>query len=272
LARNPNPKISAKYAGVVEGGTWTGKISRPDYTVFDHLPKKPKRVFVGSMTDLFHKHAHIYDLDRIFLSMSRHPLHTFLILTKRPERMKIYMTLSCDDRRIGVPHPWPLPNVWLGVTVCNQEEVDKKIPFLLQAPAAKRFISVEPMLEPVDLHPYLPGGCDCEACTYGTGCSPKLDWVICGGETGPGARPAHPDWVRGLRDQCQESGTPYFFKGWGEWGFAPGETATHALTSTGELFVCSPGDDLHGAWPCKKVGKRRSGRLLDGQEWNEVPA
>ena len=163
-----------------------------------------------------------------------------------------------------------LHRVWLGVTVCNQAEADEKIPVLLQTPAAARFVSVEPMLEAVDLRGKL-----CHwTCPDGSGSwfSPVpgkvhhrlLDWVICGGETGPGARPMHPDWVRGLRDQCQGARVPFFFKSWGEW--APnclcGAKRPHPIIQrptpghVGCMFKC---------------GKRRAGRLLDGVEHNEFP-
>ena len=287
LARNP--KTAEKYKGVVdENGKWTGKISERDESVFDRLPKTPKRIFIGSMTDLFF--SGVDDTPRqavslvgggevefapdtmhvrvamLLLQIGKHRQHTFMVLTKRAENMETVMKLMLKR---------PLPNLWLGVTVCNQAEADAKIPALLQTPAAVRFVSVEPMLEAVDLRGKL-----CHwTCPDGSGSwfSPVpgkvhhrlLDWVICGGETGPGARPMHPDWVRGLRDQCQGARTPFFFKSWGEW----------VTENQSPEDIVLPGHSTipHG-WKGRKyeesvyrVGKRRAGRLIDGVEHNEFP-
>ena len=213
------PATAAKYAGVVDEKGWTGKVNI-DFSVFDKLPKKPQRVFVGSMTDLFFRtkedintqeipvgNKRVYwipdslhcRLSNIFLKMSKFPQHTFIFLTKRPEEMNLAMELMFKK---------PLPNLWLGVTACNQQEADEKIPVLMATPAAKRFVSIEPMLGPIDLcrKEFLGPWLDAP---FGTKC---LDWIICGGETGPGARPMHPDWARRLRDQCREAGVPFFFK------------------------------------------------------------
>ena len=173
----------------------------------------------------------------------------------------------------------PLPNLWLGVTVCNQAEADEKIPILLQTPAAKRFVSVEPMLGAVDLTHFLEAE---ERIYRGDAISgfldyePLLHWVICGGETGPNARPMHPDWVRSLRDQCQDAAVPFFFKGWGEW--QPTLDGNFCWKSR-RLYLHPDGNDVTGienGWNAnianlQRVGKKRAGRLLDGQEWNEVP-
>jgi len=156
---------------------------------------------------------------------------------------------------------WPLPNVWLGVTAENQEMADKRIPILLQIPAAVRFVSVEPMLGPVDLDSYLIVGTDHPGSIMRKG----IDWVICGGETGPDARPVHPDWVRNLRDQCQASGVPFFFKQWGEY--------IHASQTPDNMTNYDPEYFYDREWPpgFARVGKKIAGRLLDGCEWNEMP-
>ena len=143
---------------------------------------------------------------------------------------------------------------------------DKRIPILLQIPAAVRFVSVEPMLEAVDLlnNGYLGGCIYCGICLEE---SPKtcierdakIDWVICGGETGPKARPMHPDWARTLRDQCQEAGVPFFFKSWGEW--YPDNKGIYE--SAHRVFF--------GNTTVHRIGKKSAGRLLDGREWNEMP-
>lgn len=282
LAKNPNPKISGKYAGVVdENGKWTGKMSRRYFidAAFDSLPKAPKRVFVGSMCDIFHENMNYPAFLHFIKKLSTFPQHTFILLTKRPQRMNKFISLTRETNTdCGL---WPLPNLWLGVTVCNQAEADEKIPVLLQTPAAVRFVSVEPCLGPVDLghlswtdiigstaeknaltgKTWIQGNCGESSQTLQGN---RLGWVICGGETGPGARPMHPDWVRSLRDQCQGARVPFFFKSWGEW--APnclcGAKSPHPIIQrptpghVGCMFKC---------------GKRRAGRLIDGREWNEVP-
>lgn len=193
-----NPTTAKKYAGVIDGdGKWTGTMSQLNLSCFDKLPKSPRRVFIGSMTDFFHERANFDDQGKILARIAHMPQHTFLFLTKRPDRAyRRYHTM--------------LPNVWIGVTVCNQQEADEKLPILMKIPAAKRFVSVEPMLGPVDLHKkellcktWINGGFTIS--TY-------LDWVICGAETGPHARPMHLKWVRNLRDQCRDADTPFFFK------------------------------------------------------------
>jgi protein gp37 len=194
--------------------------------------KKPRRVFVCSMGDLFHEQVPDEYIAKVWEVMSNASQHTFLVLTKRPQRMKDFLARLgwyIHDRD-GYPMEavldeggkYTLKNVWLGVTAENQQRADERIPILLQIPAAVRFVSIEPMLGPVVIPEEWP------------------DWVICGGETGPGARPIHPAWVRSLRDQCQAAGTPFFFKSWGEW-------AEH------------------------NVGKKKAGRLLDGRTWDEMP-
>jgi len=229
--------------------------------------------------------------------------HTFLVLTKRPDRMRTLLTSYHFRRKVAksafkwamnrvdagylserIDHQrlWPLPNVWLGVTAENQARADERIPILLQIPATVRFVSVEPMLGPVDLS--LSDGVDLSM-SVGTGLKPgksylinSLDWVICGGETGPGARPMHPDWVRSLRDQCQAAGVPFFFKQWGEWagitegGVHPGDVCISEdgfIDTADEDYICfaNESDGIH----MRKVGKKRAGRLLDGRTWDEMP-
>jgi len=191
-----------------------------------------------------------------------------------------------------------LKNVWLGVSVENQKAADERIPLLLETPAVVRFVSAEPLLGPLDLSAYLPRqlyvcqSCGAEVgqgevgldfrCPYCCGaCDPDgstegLDWVIVGGESGPGARPMHPDWVRSLRDQCREAGVPFFFKQWGEWspdnadiGVKMGFVALDGTWRDHQPFGW--GRDYPGSVSIWKVGKKKAGRLLDGQEWNEIP-
>lgn len=280
--------------------------------------EKPRRIFVCSMGDLFHEDVPEEWLDRIFATIREclshkwdgetwHPVieHTFLILTKRPERMKkfvmkwlrqekhhadyfkdlpfIPMRSSPAAKLADIDAGGFMPHVWLGVTAENQETADKRIPILLQIPAAVRFVSVEPMLGPVDLNlgpkpPCSHTGCYnhvthvCEGCGRKQGKLP-IDWIICGGESGPGARPVHPDWVRSLRDQCVNANIPFFFKQWGEYlPFSidyPGITG-NGVKIDGKIFKdMIKSDNDKNVYV--KVGKKKSGRLLDGKEWNEYP-
>lgn len=155
--------------------------------------EKPRRVFVESMGDLFHSRVGALRQAAVFDIIHQCPRHTFIVLTKRPEQMDAF-ECAC-----GLPKD---PNIWWLVTAENQRAANKRIPVLLDLPMAIRGVSVEPMLGPVDLSNYLDG----------------LSWVICGGETGQGARPIQPEWVYDLRDQCVTADVPFFFKKWGPSG------------------------------------------------------
>ena len=201
--------------------------------------KVPARVFVNSMSDLFHEDVRFSYVEMVFVAMSKSPRHTFMVLTKRPERMNEYFE---DNRRRNIEVV--LDNVWLGVSVEDQKTADERIPLLLQTPPAKRFVSVEPMLGAVDLEPFLklpPLHVDIKGKSTWSG----IDWVICGGESGPGARPMRADWARGLRDQCVAAGVPFFFKQWGE----------YIHLDTGAVMN----------------DRKKFQRILDGRAWNEYP-
>ncbi len=267
--------------------------------------REPRRVFVVSMGDLFHEDVPDEFIDQVFAVMAISPQHTYQVLTKRPERMRAY--IAAGERPVRFhdgslsPRPastatkvlwaaqndghalysddmeWPLPNVWLGVSVENQRMADERIPLLLETPAAVRFLSCEPLLGPLDLARYMTpkrelDRYEAEAVSayggnpaWGRWWEPPLDWVIVGGESGPGRAerklverntdaagvdanqaPRHLPvlwepkyealmWLRSIRDQCQAAGVPFFFKQWG----GPRPTS--------------------------------GGRLLDGREWNEMP-
>lgn len=166
--------------------------------------KRPSLVFVCPMADLFHEAVPDYFIGAALSFVDTALQHTFLILTKRPERM-------C--RVLGQATP-PAANLALGVSVENQKCADARIPLLLATPAAMRFVSIEPMLGPVDISPWLWVE---DSRDYGQGCREYgLDFVILGGENGPGARPMNLHWARSVRDQCKASGVPFFFKGWGD--------------------------------------------------------
>jgi protein gp37 len=188
--------------------------------------RKPSRIFVNSMSDLFHEQVPAEFIDRVFAVMALAPRHVFQVLTKRPERLAQYLQparyeaiqdairLLCETRAAlkatTLQHPvrFPLLNVWLGVSTENQRWADQRIPLLLRTPAAVRFISAEPLLGPVDLSPYL-GGLENGRRRLG------LDWVITGGESGSMARPCDPKWVAVIRDQCSSAGVAFFHKQWG---------------------------------------------------------
>ncbi len=199
--------------------------------------------------------------------MAQCPQHIFLILTKRPRRMLEFV------KDVAVPNYGIVKNIWLGCTVCNQAEADEKIPILLQIPAAVRWVSIEPMMGPINLsweldHPQR------------TALS-QLSWIVLGGETGPGARPMHPEWVRSVRDQCQAAGVPFFFKSWGEFlPIGPVKTRQVAICErcgwSGPITSDAIGKHRNGPDGCLgscrvmyRVGKKAAGRLLNGREWNE---
>ena len=194
--------------------------------------RKPRRVFVDSMSDLFHEDIPAEFISSVFEVMEKCPQHTFMILTKRPERMLALLKIWSQ----AIEYIRPLPNVWLGVSVEDQKAADERIPLLLKTPAALLFVSCEPLLGPVDLLDINGAllswwkACGVEGVDAG-----DISWVIAGGESGPEARLMHPDWARSLRDQCQSSGVPFFLK------------------------------QIHVNGKLVKMPK------LDGKIWNEVP-
>ena len=197
--------------------------------------RKPSVVFVCSMSDLFHERIPLDYVEQVFDAMLRAPQHTFQVLTKRPGRMAYFAKM------IG---GWPR-NVWAGTSVESARYLPR-LDVLARVPARVRFVSAEPLLGPLDLLRWLPGWASAGSIhespkhteRYDLDHSPvyPVDWVIVGGESGPQARPMHPDWARGIRDQCEAARVPFFFKQWG--GRSP----------------------------------KRAGASLDGREWREVPA
>lgn len=258
--------------------------------------KKPRKVFVN---DLFHDEVDEKFIAKVFGIMWLAQQHTFMILTKRPERM--HKLLNDEDfqmhtgwfasqaiRDFGLPEPeklpdCPNPNVWIGVSVEDQKTANVRIPLLLQTPAAVRFLSCEPLLGPVSIFD-VDDTIGLEGSGPGFPKEPQLHWVIAGGESGPGARPMHPEWARTLRDQCESANIPFFFKQWGVW--APlsdlrkePNCKEGILHENGEFFLGASwlqrdrsGDDQRGDYmQMFRVGKKEAGRLLDGREWNEMP-
>jgi protein gp37 len=312
------------YAGLTRpskaGPVWTGAVrAAPEHVLLEPLRwRTPARIFVNSMSDLFHEDLPDWVIDRVFAVMALCPQHTFQVLTKRPERMQAYLaSRSTVDERgnpaedirvqmtawLATPswrakYPvtaaitprggycaliaWPLPNVWLGVSVEDQARADERIPILLDTPAAVRWISAEPLLGRLDVRPYMPNPLWNDLPSWK---QPELNWVVGGGESGPDARPMHPDWVRSLRDQCAAAGVPFLFKQWGSWspvsleidddgGAAypmPGCSDPEAHKAEQECLFWKDGHLVH--WPqverfpavgVRRVGKGPAGRLLDG--------
>ena len=273
--------------------------------------RKPKRIFVNSMGDLFHEDVPDEWIDKVFAVMALAPQHTFQVLTKRADRMREYITDAKMQRRIDVamvnlladapiarlPTPitdanykWPLPQVWLGISAERQQEADERIPHLLQTPAAVRFVSAEPLLGPIDLTSVwysehrslnaLTGWKGFDDSGARMHCS-ALNWIIVGGEGGPRARPMHPDWARSLRDQCETAGAAFFFKQWGEWiDFHAAPIDARLKTDIDAVPYGEWHDDTGFVASCLcgaghgsviRVGKKAAGRLLDGREHNGMP-
>ena len=207
---------------------------------------KPKVIFVDSASDLFHEEVPFGFISEVFSVMQRNPLHTFVVLTKRARRMVEYFRWASENN----PEWWlfyPLENVWMGVTAENQDRANERIPLLLRTPARHRFVSVEPMLGEVDISEWAPATLEKNPVQVGARTNVSIELVICGGESGPGARVMRPEWARALHDQCVEAQVPFFFKQWGEWVPDMDEAVMVRSRSTG------------------------IGRKLDGVEWNELP-
>jgi protein gp37 len=314
LMHNPNPKIAKRYEGVVERNSaghlnWTGRINFDDEILMRPLQwREPSRIFVNSESDIFHRKVKRGWIDRMFAVMALCPQHTFQVLTKEAQTAYEYLSDPETPLRIGdasyndhgvlftgdpacvsdeFPYlEWPLPNVWMGVSTEDQETADKRIPYLLQAPAAVRWISAEPLLGPVDLtaipfgqvwrtskpEPYRLSCLEPHYLLFDEGDIElgKIDWVVCGGESGSAARPMHPDWARSLRDQCVAAGVPFFFKQWGEHAPANGEIPQMFVRGDGseDLKVSIEDRRLVGM---RRVGKKAAGRMLDGRTWDEYP-
>lgn len=260
------PRMAANPKTVYYGREFTDVRCHPERLEQPLRWTRPRMVFVNSMSDLFHPDVPDAFIDQVFVVMALAPQHTFQVLTKRPERMLAYMTDGGRPRRVGgntgwmnyngVISPWPFANVWMGVSMENQEAADERIPLLMQTPAAVRWISAEPLLGAVDVSRFLEF-------YSGPGDAFRLDWVVAGGESGPHARLMHPDWVRSLRDQCTAAGVPFLFKQWGEWApYDRGRTDRSLLPADARNSL-----DM----PLGRPGKKAAGRLLDGRTWDGYP-
>lgn len=239
---------------------------------------EPKLVFCASMADVFEDHPELSpERERLWDLISRTPWLTWQLLTKRPENIMGMVPLDWHA-------DWPV-NVWVGTTVESQRWADERLPLLMKVPAPVRFASCEPLFGRVDLAQWLAWDNADEA---EHAAREGLNWVIAGGESGPKARPSHPNWFRWLRDQCHGAGVPYLFKQWGEWAPAPWKVsredeargATHAVRSdTGHWRELQ-----HKPWSLERsdveyppvtgvlrVGKKAAGWMLDGRTWDEIP-
>jgi protein gp37 len=267
LASNP---ATPEYADVAKstptGPRWTGKVKLIEARLEKPLTwKKPRLVFVNSMSDLFHESLSFRDILRVFRVMMDARQHTFQVLTKRPRvAVEFFRWWERQEdcnwayQKFGELYP----NIWLGVSVENQEQADKRIPMLLRLPVAVRFLSCEPLLGPLGLRP----NDDFSDNGHGRGWlatydGSTVDWVIVGGESGANARPMDSEWALAIRDQCQAAGVPFFFKQWGEYW----------ADDQGQWLGAPMIDEQYAPQEFWKIGKRAAGRLLNGREWNEFP-
>lgn len=238
--------------------------------------KKPRKIFVCPRGDLFHPDVPFEFIDRVFAVMALCPQHIFQVLTKRPERMLRYFThhftrskcataatafsgmkdsVGGGDIRVS-NGAFPMPNVWVGVSVEDQATADERIPLLLEIPAAVRWLSMEPLLECVDLLLV-----DCMGAP-----DRAIDWIVVGGESGASARPMHPDWVRDIQDQCQFAKVPFLFKQWGEW--SPWQ---QLLATTYNIMARSTEYVFPDGVKVERFGNKITGNLLDGYECLQYP-
>lgn len=234
-----------------------------------------RRVFCASLADVFDNHNSITSGWRgdLWHLIARTPYLDWLLLTKRPGNIPDMLPDGYGAPAWG--SGWP--NVWLGCTITSQAEADRDIPKLLSVPAQVRFLSMEPLLGPVDIERVYMDRVDC---AFGeTASMHGLDLVIVGGESGPRARPMHPDWARSLRDQCIAAGVAFFFKQWGEWapaihdpeydGYVLRQTERVGAFDSWKANAFDP-DRLEGLnW--RHLGKRAAGRNLDGRTWDQMP-
>lgn len=213
-----------------------------------------QRVFCASLADVFDNEVDPAWRDELMGLIASTPNLDWLLLTKRIGNVERMLKASAWEH---------LPHVWLGATVVNQAEADRDIPKLLAVPARVRFLSIEPMLGPIDLHAVVVA----EQGRQQIGAQRGIDWVIAGGESGPKARPSHPDWFRSLRDQCAAAGVPFLFKQWGEW--APDEHFTRMPSSDDAIHEWGEGHEItRRSW---RYGKKAAGRLLDGRTHDGFP-
>jgi len=230
--------------------------------------RKPRMIFVCSMGDLFHESVPFEWIDRVMEVIKHCHQHTFQILTKRPARMYEYFAQK-DVYSM-------MPNFWLGVSAENQKQANKRIPILNDIHAEVKFVSLEPLLSKIDLNKALGHTLKHHA----GGLKNCLNWVIVGGESGPKARPMHPDWVHDIRIQCEIAGVPFFFKQWGEWRESVNKDFGRyhkwqwiTLSGITDNWMGRNLINNH-EWNTKlmfRSGKKKAGNLLDGKTYLEFP-
>lgn len=267
--------------------TWAAPLKwNAEHEVFFAQHGRRQRVFCASLADVFDNQVPVEWRMDLFNLIADTPHLDWLLLTKRIGNV---MPMCSGD---SLMFDMICERVWLGATVVNQAEADRDIPKLLAVPAAKRFLSMEPLLGPVDLTELQAPGelrvwIDALRGTAASmgGSGPvhevvALDWVIAGGESGPGARPSHPNCFRSLRDQCAAAGVPFLFKQWGDWAPhppTPGFNEGGALRNGTVRYLQGDGREPDGHFrrgdaAVRKVGKKSAGRLLDGIEHNGFPS
>lgn len=248
-AKRDWPRLAANPTTLYYGRDFTDVGCHPSRLDQPRRWTRPRIIFVNSMSDLFHSHVSDDFIAVVFNAMRAADHHTYLILTKRPERMREWIEwyISRSGYESVEPFETAYRHVWLGVSAEDQTTAEERIPLLLATRAAVRWVSAEPLLAPLDVSRWLyrlPEDDD------GAPYLGSLDWVVAGGESGPAARPMYPGFIRDLRDQCAETGTAFYFKQWGEYGISavPGITAGFG-----------------------RIGKRVAGRVLDGQIHDAYP-
>ena len=243
-----------------------------------------QRVFCASLADVFDNAVDPQWRADLFGLIQQTPNLDWLLLTKRIGNVRGLLAELAhgSDPALSLLDMMPLPNVWIGATIVNQDEADRDIPKLLAVPAAKRFLSMEPLLGPVDLHlkreqpctMCVSWNCELHGRPDDAPCLRRPDWVIVGGESGPRARPMHPDWARSLRDQCEAAGVPFLFKQWGEWMPTIREGDTVKLVFE-KGAPHGPDQPAFHDWPdgqgAARAGKKAAGRLLNGRTWDGFP-
>jgi protein gp37 len=291
------------------GPAWNGQVRLNEGWIDQPLSwRRRRRIFVCAHGDLFHESVPDAWIDKVFARMAIAGQHTYQVLTKRSARMRAYLTAPDVQSRIAtemmqaapigrlLTNPiilqpgkgtsisaWPLPNVWLGVSV-EDERTALRVLDLLDSPTVIRFVSYEPALEWVDFRSICNGHYFVDALAglkyhdapegvhSATAPHAHLNQIIMGGESGPGARPMHPRWVSWTRDACAATDVAFFFKQWGAWAACPSNDGGHWPTNApGHLRLAIDGERRDDGWPMQLVGKKAAGRLLDGVLHDAMP-
>lgn len=276
------------------GPVWTGEVRFNEAWLDQPLRwRRSRRIFVCAHGDLFHESVTDEMIDQVFAIMALAPHHTFQVLTKRSARMRAYMAdragklarfmideylLKAPDapakgRSLHLAWPvksvgdidapddvtmaqWPLPNVWLGISAEDQPRFEERWSDLQATSAAVRYISFEPLIGPILATAERLAG---------------LHWAIIGGESGPDARPLHPDWARLILKSCEDAGAAVFFKQWGAWAPCRSNDGDWPTDAGAFIRLTYEGRRADSGWPMQRVGKKHAGRLLDGVEHNAMP-